>query len=204
MSQVRESLSPALQPGELQELLQAGAPVTMIDVRTPAEFETSHIEGAYNVPLDTLGEHRQSLRQHVQDPVVLVCRSGNRARRAQDALEDIGMSHLHILEGGMAAWEAAQLPVKRSGKKERWELERQVRGVAGSFVLIGTLGSVFVHPGLVWLAAFFGAGLTFSAVTNTCAMAMLLAKLPYNRSCGCDINQVVDALKNNEKAPVSS
>jgi 3-mercaptopyruvate sulfurtransferase SseA len=48
----------------------------MLDVRTPAEFETAHIPGSYNVPLETLREHRAELLGHLDEQVVLVCRSG--------------------------------------------------------------------------------------------------------------------------------
>jgi len=50
------------------------------------------------------------------------------------------------------------------------------------------------------VAGFIGAGLTFSAVTNTCGMAMVLAKLPYNRGAGCDMGAVLDQLTTAEAA----
>jgi len=58
---------------------------------------------------------------------------------------------------------------------------RQVQIVAGSLVLIGTLLGVFVSPKFLFLSGFVGAGLLFAGITNTCAMAQLLAKLPYNQ-----------------------
>ena len=77
--------------------------------------------------------------------------------------------------------------------RQRWDLERQVRLVAGSLVLAGIAGSVFV-PGLKYVSGFVGAGLAFAAVTNTCAMGMALSKLPYNRDAGCDVEGVVREL----------
>ena len=62
---------------------------------------------------------------------------------------------------------------------QRWDLERQVRLVAGSIVLSSVLGSIAV-PRLKWLAAQSG-GLTYAAVSNTGAMGTALSKLPYNR-----------------------
>ncbi|HEX6872940.1 MAG TPA: rhodanese-like domain-containing protein, partial [Micromonosporaceae bacterium] len=49
----------------LRELIADGRGPRLIDVRTPAEFETVHIPGAYNVPLDLLREHRDELRNHL-------------------------------------------------------------------------------------------------------------------------------------------
>ncbi|WP_446220158.1 rhodanese-like domain-containing protein [Micromonospora sp. IBHARD004] len=187
-----ETARPAtLDAGALRELIDSGQGPRLLDVRTPAEFETSHIPGAYNVPLDLLREHREELRNHLADDVVLICRSGGRATQAGQALAGAGLPNLKILDGGMLAWQVANAPVKHGAP--RWDLERQVRLVAGSIVLVSILASVFV-PGLKWVAGFIGAGLTFAAVTNTCAMGMLLGKLPYNRGASCDLDTIVGQL----------
>ncbi|MET8121861.1 rhodanese-like domain-containing protein [Micromonospora sp. NPDC005189] len=176
----------------LRELIDSGHAPRVLDVRTPAEFETSHIPGSYNVPLDLLKEHRQELRDHLDEDVVLVCRSGARATQAQQTLAGVGLPNLKVLDGGIMAWQAANAPIKHGAP--RWDLERQVRLVAGSIVLVSVLGSVFV-PQLKWVAAFIGAGLTFAAVTNTCAMGMMLGKLPYNRGASCDVDTIVGQLR---------
>lgn len=176
---------------ELRELLKSDEPPRLIDVRTPGEFDNSHIAGAYNVPLDLLREHRDEIRQHLDDDVVLVCRSGQRAAQAEEALSQAGLSNVHILDGGMAAWEGSGFDVNRGAQK--WDLERQVRLVAGSLVLGSVLASV-ASPRLKWLAAGIGGGLTFAAVSNTCAMGMMLAKLPYNRGSSCDAQSIVAEL----------
>ena len=182
----------ALDAATLRELLATSGGVRILDVRTPGEFETAHIPGAYNVPLDLLREHRTELRTHLDDQVVLVCRSGARATQAEQALAGVGLPNLKVLNGGMLAWQAANAPVKQGAP--RWDLERQVRLVAGSIVLLSILASVFV-PGLKWVAGFIGAGLTFAALTNTCAMGMMLGKLPYNRGASCDLDSIVGQLR---------
>ncbi|MGC1213342.1 MAG: rhodanese-like domain-containing protein [Micromonospora sp.] len=183
-----------LDAASLRELIDSGRAPRLLDVSTPAEFETSHIPGAYNVPLDLLKEHREELRNHLDEDVVLICRSGARATQAEQALAGVGLPNLKVLNGGMMAWQTAQAPIKMG--KPRWDLERQVRLVAGSIVLTSVLGSVFV-PGLKWVAGFIGAGLTFAAVTNTCAMGMMLGKLPYNRGASCDLDTIVGQLREN-------
>ncbi|MEU9743555.1 rhodanese-like domain-containing protein [Micromonospora chersina] len=188
-----ETARPAtLDAVSLRELIDAGLAPRLLDVRTPAEFETSHIPGSYNVPLDLLKEHREELRNHLDEDVVLVCRSGARATQAEQALAGVGLPNLKVLDGGIMAWQAANAPIKRGAP--RWDLERQVRLVAGSIVLASVLGSVFV-PQLKWVAGFIGAGLTFAAVTNTCAMGMMLGKLPYNRGASCDLDTIVGQLR---------
>ncbi len=178
---------------ELRDALQSEQRPTVLDVRTPAEFEASHIPGAWLVPLDTLREHRDTLGGHLGHDTVLICRSGARAEQAGQSLAAAGLPGLRVLEGGMNAWEGADAPT-RSGRKI-WDLERQVRFAAGLLVALGVFGSLLV-PALVWLSAAVGLGLVFAAVTNTCAMGMALAKMPWNRSAtACSIDEVLAGLR---------
>ncbi|MEL7207626.1 MAG: rhodanese-like domain-containing protein, partial [Actinomycetota bacterium] len=176
----------------LRQLIQDDPLVRILDVRTGGEFESIHIPGSFNVPLDTLQEHATDLAD-VDHPVVLVCQSGGRATQAHDSLRGAGKHTLHILEGGMNAWVAADGDVVRSAS-ERWAMDRQVRLVAGAMIVVGLLASLFV-PRAKWLSAAVGGGLFYSAVSNTCAMASVLGRLPYNRGAGCDIAGVLDEMQ---------
>jgi rhodanese-related sulfurtransferase len=176
----------------LSDLVARQAPVTILDVRTPAEFEAAHIPGSYNVPLDQLPEHGRDLGSAIGGPAILVCRSGARARQAEQALRQAELPRLHVLDGGLAAWQMRGLPVNRG--RQRWSLERQVRGLAGTLVVAGVVGGWLVWPPLTVLAAAVGGGLAFSALTDTCGMALLLAKLPYNRDATCDVSTVLQDL----------
>lgn len=186
------SRAAGLTPAFLQQLIKDGHGPRLLDVRTPGEFRTSHIPGSYNVPLDTLREHRAELLSHLDEDVVLVCRSGARAAQAERALAEAGLPNLRVLDGGMMAWEAAGAPVNRG--EARWELERQVRLIAGSVVLVTGIAGLFV-PGVHLIGTAIGAGLTFAALSNTCAMGMMLSKLPYNRGPRTDIRTVIASLR---------
>ncbi|HYO19401.1 MAG TPA: rhodanese-like domain-containing protein [Dermatophilaceae bacterium] len=175
----------------LEQWLTDGSEVRVLDVRSPAEFEGVHIPGAYNVPLDTLGEHAEDIQRHVDEPVVLVCRSGMRASQAEQRLAGAGMGNVKVLEGGMMAWERTGGKVNRGAA--RWDIERQVRLVAGSIVATAILASV-KYPKARFVAGAVGGGLTFAALSNSCVMGTMLSKLPYNRSDTCDVNAVVDQL----------
>ncbi|OMC39945.1 sulfurtransferase [Mycobacterium sp. GA-1841] len=185
------STSSIIDAAELNELTRNDVGPRLIDVRTPGEFETAHIPGAYNVPLDLLQEHRDEIARHLDENVVLICRSGQRASTAGQTLHEAGLPNVSILDGGMTAWLDKGFAVRRGAR--RWDLERQVRLVAGSIVLSSVLGSI-ASPRLKWVAAGIGAGLTTAALTNTCAMGMLLAKLPYNRGSSGDAQTVVEQL----------
>jgi rhodanese-related sulfurtransferase len=166
--------------------------VTVLDVRSPAEFETRHIAGSYNLPLQLIGEHATALAARLDRRVVLVCQSGVRADQAHQRLIGTGMDNLHVLTTGVPGFAAAGGPVVEG--RPRWSMERQVRLVAGSLVLAGVLASRIMHPRAVLLAGGIGAGLTASALTDSCTMGRLLAALPYNRATGTDAQQLLDRL----------
>lgn len=165
---------------------------TLIDVRTPAEFEAGHIPGAVNVPLDELRGGLEDLRAVLHDhDVVLVCRSGNRAGQAQQALRAAGVASPAVLSGGIVDWERTGGDVKRG--RQAWELERQVRLTAGSLVLAGVLLSTVV-PRAKWLSGAIGGGLAVAAVTDTCAMGMALATMPWNKRGARPTGSALDQL----------
>ena len=177
-------LASIITPVVLSELIQEHPDVRLLDVRTPGEFESAHIRGAYNVPLDTLPEHTREIRTVTEAQVVLVCQSGQRAGKAEDALRAAGMSNLHVLEGGINGWMAAGFDTVHGRK--RISLERQVRIAAGSLVAIGGILALLINPVFAAVPAVVGSGLVFAGVTDTCMMGMLLARLGYNRPASCD------------------
>lgn len=185
-------IAPVVGPVELEEILDGHPEVRLLDVRTPGEYESAHIRGAYNVPLDVLGEHGREIRSNVSAPVVLVCQSGQRARKAEEALRSAGMPNLHVLDGGLNAWLALGKPAVRG--EPRMSLERQVRIVAGSLAALGAALALAANPLFALLPLFMGSGLVFAGVTNTCGLGMLLSRLPYNQPATCDVSAMVRAL----------
>ena len=176
---------------DLRDLLDSADRALIVDVRTPAEFETAHIPGSFNVPLDVLRARKDDVRERVGGDVVLVCRSGQRSTQAQQVVNSAGVSAARVLREGILDWEKQGYAVDRG--TQRWDLERQVRLVAGSIVWSSVLGSVAV-PKLKWVAAVIGGGLTYAAASNTCAMANVLAKLPYNRGATVDADTLIAQL----------
>ncbi len=180
-----------IHPSELRQLRTEDPNIRILDVRSGSEFESVHIPGSYNVPLDLLAEHVRDVAS-VDRPVVLVCQSGNRATTAQHQLDAAGKSNLRVLEGGIGAWLAAGGDVVKG--EPRWSLERQVRAVAGGLVLGSILTSVR-FPAARFAAGAIGGGLLVAALTNTCAMGTLLARLPYNRGPQCDLDAVLAEMR---------
>ena len=185
------STAKTLSSSEFSGLLKTNPDLRVLDVRTGAEFESVHIPGSYNVPLDTLSEHANQLANTASD-IVLVCQSGARATQAHTNLAAAGDGNLYVLEGGMAAWETAGHDVKR-GDNPRWAMDRQVRFTAGSIALLGVLASVLFAPAK-WIAAGVASGLVYSAASNTCAIGAVLSKLPYNQTDNCNMDTILAQL----------
>lgn len=173
--------------------LLANNPDTLIvDVRTPGEFDTAHIDGAINLPLDQVDAPQARIVRDAGGRMLLICQSGNRATQACTKLARAGLTEATVLTGGMNAWIAAGGTVQRG--RPRWSLERQVRLAAGLIVLLAIVVSVWL-PATRYLAGLLGAGLTLAAVTNTCLLGMLLARLPYNRGASCDVDAAIGRLR---------
>ena len=112
-------------------------------------------------------------------PLYVICRSGSRSKQGCDKLIAAGFTNVINVTGGTQAWDKAGFAVVRG--KKAVSLERQVRIAAGSLVVAGSALGFFVHPYWIALSAFVGAGLVFAGVTDTCGMAMVLAKMPWNK-----------------------
>lgn len=158
----------------------------LIDVREFPEYSAARIEGAELVPLSELERRHHEIDR--SKPTVVICRSGKRAGKAKEKLQSLGFSDVRNVTGGMNAWSSAGFNVEKD-ENAVWDLERQVRFTAGLFVLIGLILNYFVSPYFILLSGFIGAGLVFSALTNTCGMGMMLARLPWNKNKAvCELN----------------
>lgn len=175
-----------ISPQQLAKLLGSDKSIRLIDVRTPAEFGEVHVERARNLPLDRL-DPAAVTAEGGDGPIYFICKSGGRSGKACERLIAAGVTDVISIDGGTAACEAAGLPVVRGRKA--MSLERQVRIAAGALVFGGVLLAAFVDNDMLekvglGIAGFVGAGLVFAGVTDTCGMAMLISRLPWNQVSG--------------------
>ena len=186
MAIYRTSVMQTISPQSLNDRIQHGESVHLLDVRTPAEHAAVHVPGVHLLPLDRLsGEKLAGVNGFTKEqPVYVLCRSGSRARQAAAQLEKEGFSQCVVVDGGTQAWADAGLPVNR-GDSKVISLERQVRIAAGILVLTGVILGGMLHPAFYGLSAFVGAGLVFAGVTDWCGMGMLLARMPWNQRPAC-------------------
>ncbi|MFF7903119.1 rhodanese-like domain-containing protein [Streptomyces sp. NPDC007920] len=172
--------------------------LTVIDVRTPGEYASGHLPGALNVPLDRVGQALPEIRHAAERrEILVVCASGARSAKACVYLARQGVAAA-TLTGGTGAWGAAGHELHRPTACETpagWSMERQVRFTAGTLVLLGLALGLLVHPALLILPAGVAGGLVFSALTDTCGMAVLLAKLPHNRPRAARLDATLETLR---------
>ncbi len=176
-------MSDSVAPLSVSEARSRLHELAVVDVRTPAEFASGHLPDAVNVPLDRIGQALPELRQAAgRKPLLLVCASGARSDNAAGTLASHGIPAAS-LTGGTTAWTAGGHGLHYPAGRPRavWAMERQVRFTAGGIVLLGLVLGLFVHPAFQLLSAGIAAGLVFSALTNTCGMAVVLGRLPFNR-----------------------
>lgn len=191
-------------PVELQ-MLQASGVVEVVDVRTAMEFQEVHAAVvSSNVPLDSLDPVAVMYQRKLanKEPLYVICRSGNRSRIACEMFHAAGYKNVVNIEGGTVAWEAAGYPVTRGAASV--SLERQVRMLAGSLVVIGILLAWLVHPAFVLLSAFVGAGLVFAGATDTCGMGILLARMPWNQVRDDSCSRLSEGLDNATQSAIYS
>ncbi|MFE2078290.1 rhodanese-like domain-containing protein [Streptomyces misionensis] len=185
----------AIDPRQAQSRLHE---FTVIDVRTPGEYAGGHVPGALNIPLDQLDRALPDLRHAAgRGELLVVCASGARSEKACAQLAAQGI-RAATLAGGTGAWAAQGHALDRPlacDVKTAWSMDRQVRLTAGSLVLLGLALGEFVHPAFRLLSAGVAGGLVFSAVTDTCGMAAMLGKLPYNRPGKADLDATLARLR---------
>ncbi|MEU6660102.1 rhodanese-like domain-containing protein [Streptomyces sp. NPDC046821] len=173
-------MSSTLAPAELHA--RPADDTLVIDVRAPGEYAAGHVPGALNIPSEHLDTLLPELRAAAEKRrIVVVCAAGQRSAAACDRLAEAGIEAVG-LEGGTQGWSADGLPVNTAPAQGRkvWAMDRQVRFAAGSLVLLGlALGRRAPRGRLV--AAGVASGLVYSGLSNTCGMAVMLGKLPFNR-----------------------
>lgn len=169
---------PTITAARAAEMLRAGEAV-LVDIREADERARAHIPGSAHLPLSRLAEAELAVQQG--KPVIFHCASGRRtAENAARLGERAGECEAFIVEGGIAAWRSAGLPVAEN-RAAPLPLMRQVQIAAGLMVLLGAVLGAVVAPASHALSAFVGAGLVFAGVSGNCPMANMLAAMPWNR-----------------------
>ena len=94
--------------GEARDLIGEKADLVILDVRTVSEYESGHLDGAINIPVDELSGRLSELNQ--DDELLVYCRTGNRSTTAVGILRENGYDQIFHMDGGIVAWNSAGFP----------------------------------------------------------------------------------------------
>jgi rhodanese-related sulfurtransferase len=158
----------------------------LIDVREYPEFAAGAIAKSRLVPLSTLKRAAENWDRGGE--YIFVCTVGQRSMTAAQQMAAAGFANVANLAGGIDAWRGAGLPLERLETKV-WSLERQVRAIAGSLVVITAVLGLTVSRWFFAGTIFVGAGLAFAGISNICMMATLLGKMPWNKPRSAPISK---------------
>ena len=171
---------PLISPSKAKEMVESGR-ARLVDIRESSEYAQEHVPGSRLVPLSVASSYAVKDADAPEKPVVYFCNSGRRTQNNAELLEKLAGGEAWQIEGGLTAWKQAGLPVERGSSV--LPMFRQIQISAGAAVLLGVVGSWFWHP-MFWLTAFVGAGLMFAGITGFCGLALVLARMPWNKDCG--------------------
>lgn len=113
--EARRSSANVVSSGEATALINR-EDAQVIDLRNAKEFKTGYISGAINVPNDNLDSRLTELEKYKEKPVILVCKSGQSSAAAAAKLEKAGFAKVKRLRGGIAQWQADDLPTVKKSK----------------------------------------------------------------------------------------
>ena len=104
---------PMISVNELKAMLDAGEDIVIIDVRTAEDFagKLGHIKQAINLPLEEMSDSLSKLDGALEKTIALVCTSDRRSEKAAQTLTTHGFADVHVVKGGMKAWNASGYPL---------------------------------------------------------------------------------------------
>lgn len=94
--------------GEARDLIAEKADLVILDVRTVSEYESGHLEGSINIPVEVLSGRLSELNP--DDELLVYCRTGNRSTTAVGILRENGYDRIYHMDGGITAWMSAGFP----------------------------------------------------------------------------------------------
>jgi len=151
----------------------------LIDVREPEEHQANNIPHAHLKPLSDIAHHDFS--EFMDKKVVMHCKSGKRGLQACQKLKEMAPQlEVYNLEGGIDAWQRANLQTQKSASS-KMSLEQQGQLTIGSLILLASILTYYYSPLFVFITGFLGTGLVVAAIRGSCAIVQLMAKMPWNR-----------------------
>jgi len=157
----------------------------IIDVREPDEYELHHIKESINVPLSRFSLVAPGVLNQLKDrKIVFMCHSGARATQASEQAKSLGYNAEHeysVYQGGISGWMKEGKPVDKGGKAPL-PLIRQVQIFMGIMFMVFSILAVFLNPFYGYGTLLMSVGLLMAGVTGNCALANVIANMPWNKA----------------------
>jgi len=157
----------------------------IIDVREADEYELEHIKNSINVPLSRFSLIAPGVLNQLKDREILImCRSGARATQAYEQAKMLGFNAEHaysIFTGGIVQWVKEGKPVEKGGKAPL-PLIRQVQIFMGVVLITFSALALFLDPMYAIATLLLSAGLLSAGLTGNCALATVIANMPWNKA----------------------
>ena len=151
----------------------------LIDVRRKNEFAAEHIPGAKLMPFSHF--HPEKISNEAHRNIVLHCDSGSCSPKITNKMFASGFKDIIFLKGGLEGWKSAGYPTEVNNTEVAIEMFRQAQILAGCLVILGIILGAFISPWCLIISGLIGAQLVIAGVKDTIAMALLIAKLPFNQ-----------------------
>jgi phage shock protein E len=117
-TEVKHLDAPAAQKALTAAVAKPETTITILDVRTPEEFQAGHVAGAVNVDFNGKDFAAELAKLPKEKPYLVHCRSGGRSGKSLEVFQKLGFKSVLHLDGGILAWEAAKLPVVKPEAKK--------------------------------------------------------------------------------------
>lgn len=169
----------SLTTAQLQTLSKDALPKdsVILNVCTQAEYAEEHIANSLNIPLQELPQRINELKTY--HTVYVHCRSGRRSLEAAKILGEQTKADVYNVEGGLISWKENSFSTQKN--TNRLPIIRQVFISASVLLWLSLAGFYFVSAWFLVVIAIVASGLLLSGVTGWCGMALLLAKMPWNK-----------------------
>ena len=102
-----------LSPAKAIRLMNNNSEILVLDIRSVAEFKAGHIKGAKNIPAKDISNQLTGYTNFKDKPVLVYCNTGSSVTSAIKSLKNAGFEHINNLEGGIAAWKEANMPLSK-------------------------------------------------------------------------------------------
>jgi rhodanese-related sulfurtransferase len=154
----------------------------ILDVREREEYEAEHIPGSILCPMSQLDILAPGILKNINaDEIVVMCRSGNRAKISIGEFRKLGFNlNFTTYEGGILKWKQEGKEVIGSGGV--FPVMRQVQILASTLIFFGFALAQFINFNFVYLALFVGFGLAMAGWTGFCPAAKMLQMMPWNKN----------------------